>query len=196
MLILERCPVHPQQTGMFLQTCVLCSDLLCYAVILSKSMRVIWRLITAPKIGILKLVRFILGKFRQFLWWSSPGSCPGDAIWRALATMSWSLPFVLRPPWGCARGKGRPGRRRELHNVSSKGAGERRQPGRTLVHRNNVTPLIILFWYCTWDLFFCNLPNLEILEKGRNYFRSHCFNAIIQVIIKLSLFLRFFLWCW
>ena len=34
-------------------------------------------------------------------------TCPGDAIWRALATMSWSLPFVLRPPWGCARGKGR-----------------------------------------------------------------------------------------
>lgn len=32
MLILERCPVHPQQTGMFLQTGVLCSDLLCYAV--------------------------------------------------------------------------------------------------------------------------------------------------------------------
>lgn len=62
------------------------------------------------KIGILKLVRFILGNFRQFLWWSSPGSCPGDAIWRALATMSWSLPFVLLPPWGCARGKGRPGR--------------------------------------------------------------------------------------
>lgn len=105
------------------------------------------------KIGILKLVRFILGKFRQFLWWSSPGSCPGDAIWRALATMSWSLPFVLRPPWGCARGKGRPGRRRELHNVSSKGAGEMRQPGRTLVYRNHFTPRIILFWYCMWDLF-------------------------------------------
>ena len=119
-------------------------------------------------------------------------TCPGDAIWRALATMSWSLPFVLLPPWGCARGKGRPGRRRELHNVSSKGAGERRQPGRTLVYRNNVTPLIILFWYCTWDLFFCNLPNLEILEKGGTTSEATASTVLFKLLSSYHFFFAFF----